>query len=62
MKDWYTWVLALCLGGIGWMHISGGGTNDGVSERLKPGEHNVRSNRGSYRSHYSSGYGHIGGK
>lgn len=62
MKDWYLWVMFLFMGWVGVIHFSGGGANDGVSERLKPGEHNVRNNRGSYRSHYRSSYVHIGGK
>jgi len=43
------------------VHINGGGTNDGVKAPLEGGR-SVRNNPGSYRSHYSGGYYHIGGK
>jgi len=62
MKDWYTWVMLLMVGGVTWTHLNGGGTNDGVKARLDPGQRNVRNNPGSYRSHYSYSYFHIGGK
>ena len=62
MKDWYTYLMLMMVGGVAWVNLSGGGTNDGVTARLVPGQHSVRNNPGSYRSHYSSSYFRIGGK
>lgn len=62
MKDWYTWMMVGLLGWIGYVHFTGGGPNDGLKEKVRPGPHSVRNNPGSHRSHYRSHYVHIGGK
>lgn len=61
MKDWYTYLMLALVGNLAVVHLRGGGTNDGVKARLEAGK-SVRNNPGSYRSHYSGGYFHIGGK
>jgi len=62
MKDWYTYLMMAMVGGVAYVNLSGGGANDGVKARLTPGDHNVRNNPGSYRSHYTHSYVYIGGK
>lgn len=61
MKDWYTYVMLALVGNLLLVQLNGGGANDGVKAPLEGGR-SVRNNPGSYRSHYSSGYYHIGGK
>lgn len=62
MKDWFTYAMVGMVGWVTWVNLSGGGANDGERQRLVPGDRNVRSNPGSYRTHYSHTYVHIGGK
>jgi hypothetical protein len=60
MKDWYTYAMLGLMGWVGWLHLTGRCHNDGDAVRNVPAT--VRSNPGSYRSHYTSHYVHIGGK
>lgn len=59
MKDWYSWIMVAMVGGVAWIHLSGGGTSQGVKGKLSP---DVRNNPGSHRSHTSVHYVRVGGK
>ncbi len=60
MKDWYNFVLAGVCGLLIWSNLTGRASSDG--DLVKDVPTNVRNNPGSYRSHYSAHYVHIGGK
>ena len=60
MKDWYTLMLGGMVGLLVWTNLTGRAPED--AELVPNVPANVRNNPGSYRSHYSTYYVHVGGK